>query len=327
MITPIQQKLLRQLSDGAVHSGTALGEVVGISRAAVWKQIQSLHAAGVAILPEARQGYRLPLPIHFLDRQRIEEALAPDIGGQLAGIQTLWDCDSTNSELMRQHHSGARPGTALLAEHQSAGRGRRGREWISPFGGSLYLSLLWRFPSGPMALSGLAIAVGIAAAEALMELGVEGVELKWPNDIHLQGGKLGGVLIDLEGETEGPTHVVIGIGINVEIPEQEGQRIGQPWSSLSQQLGAAPSRNRLAALLLNRLIPLLNRFEQQGLEPLLPQWEPLDLVKDRKVVLQLEGKTITGTARGIDRTGALQLEHSGVVRPYFSGDLSLRLHS
>ena len=324
-MTPIQEALLHQLADGALHSGTALGEALGISRAGVWKQIQQLHAVGVEVQSIERQGYRLPALIQFLDQQKIEAALAPAVGMQLAGIQTVWECDSTNSELIRQLHTGARPGTLLLAEHQTAGRGRRGREWVSPFGGSLYLSLLWRFSSGPMALSGVSIVVGIAAAQALIELGVEGVALKWPNDIHLQGRKLGGVLIDQEGESEGPTHVVIGIGINVALPERESRRIGQPWAALSQQMESLPSRNRLAASLLNRLVPLLNRFEQGGLDPLLPEWEPLDQTRDRTVTLQLEGRHITGTARGIDRTGALQLERGGRIRPYFSGDLSLRL--
>lgn len=327
MISPIQQQLLRQLSDGAIHSGTALGEVLGISRAAVWKQIQSLQEVGIGIISEQRQGYRLPRPVTLLDQQVVTGQLSPESSRVLQSIEAIWSCDSTNSELMRRLRDGCEVGTVLLAEYQSVGRGRRGKQWISPFGESLYLSLTWRFSGGPVTLSGLGIVAGIAAAKAVQQLGLEAVRLKWPNDLHVEDQKLGGVLIELEGESEGPTDVVIGLGINVQLSMTQGQEIDQPWTALSDHLDPAPSRNQLAAEILNQLVPLLEKFEQQGMEALLSEWERLDRVNNQQVNLQMDGKTITGIARGIDATGALKLESNGEIQRHFSGDVSLRLNA
>ncbi len=323
-MNPVQKELLRQLSDGELHSGTALGEQLGISRAAVWKQLQLLHSFGVEINSEHRQGYRLSHPVSFLDSGKIEQWLVPHLRPRLPVVETMWGCDSTNSELMRRLHDGAEIGSVLLAEHQTAGRGRRGKGWVSPFGSSLYLSLLWRFPGGPMTLSGLSIVVGIAVAETVREYGLVDVQLKWPNDIYLQGRKLGGVLIDLEGEAEGPTSVVIGIGLNVEISQQSGQTIDQPWISLAEQMSLSPSRNQLAAALLNRLVPLLDRFQQGGMVPFIGEWDNLDRIRNHPVTLQLGEKTVHGVARGVDHMGALQVETNGVIQRYFSGDVSVR---
>ena len=327
MITPIQQQLLRQLSDGAVHSGTALGEVLGISRAAVWKQIQSLQEANIEIISEQRQGYRLPYPVALLDQQAVADQIDAKANQALQCIETVWSCDSTNSELMRRVRDGCESGTVLLAEYQLVGRGRRGKQWVSPFGKSLYLSLTWRFSGGPVTLSGLGIVAGIAAAKAVQQLGLEAVRLKWPNDLHVEDQKLGGVLIELEGESEGPTDVVIGMGVNVQRSTTQGLEIDQPWTALSDHLDPPSSRNQLAAEILNQLVPLLEQFEQQGMASLLPEWDPLDRVSNRQVDLQMDGKTITGIARGIDASGALKLESNGEIQRHFSGDLSLRFHA
>ncbi len=228
---------------------------------------------------------------------------------------------------MRRLRSGvAQSGSVLLTEYQSGGRGRRGKQWISPFGGSLYCSLLWRFSGGLMALSGVGIVVGIAMAQAVESMGLEGVKLKWPNDLHYADRKLGGVLIELEGESEGPTDVVIGVGLNVKLSD-ESRQIDQPWTALDRHFETAPSRNRLAAALLNRLLPLLDRFEQGGLEALLPEWEQLDRVRDHPVVIHQEGGQVHGIARGIDGMGALKLESNGEIQRHYSGDVSLRLQS
>jgi len=325
-MTPVQERLLNQLSDGELHSGTALGDSLAVSRAAVWKQIQALQSIGVEIQSENRHGYRLSAPVIFLDGQEISSKLSAEARQCLSGIERVWSCDSTNSELMRRLHDGTGSGVVLVAEHQTAGRGRRGKEWISPFGGSLYLSLLWSFSGGPMTLSGLGIVAGIAVAKAVNNHWLSGVRLKWPNDIYFQNRKLGGILIDLEGESEGPTNVVIGIGLNVDVSQYASSRIEQPWTSLAEQLDVVPSRNEVAASILNEMVLLLELFEQRGLKSLMPEWEQLDLVRDHTVLLEMEGKTVTGVAKGIDHMGALQVESGGEVRRYFSGDLSLRLN-
>lgn len=325
-MTPAQENLLRQLSDGELHSGTSLGDSLGIGRAAVWKQIRALQAIGVEIYSENRHGYRLSAPVNFLDEEKIRSQLSVRAGQCLPHIERVWICDSTNSELTRRLRGGASSGTVLFAEHQTAGRGRRGKEWISPFGGSLYLSLLWSFSGGPMALSGLGLVVGIAMATSLNRSWISGVQLKWPNDLYFQNQKLGGILIDMEGESEGPTSAVIGIGLNVDIPRSAGDRIEQPWTSLSEQLDSVPSRNELSAGLLNEMVVLLDRFESGGMESLMTEWDQLDLIRDHPVSLEMEGKSVTGVARGIDQLGALLVENDGVVKRYFSGDISLRLN-
>ena len=324
-MTPIQEQLLETLSDGELHSGTTLGDSLGVSRAAIWKQIQALQSIGVEIYSENRHGYRLSAPVTFLDEQEIRSRLSVEATQCLPHIDLVWSCDSTNSELMRNLHDGASSGAVLLAEHQVAGRGRRGKEWVSPFGGSLYLSLLWKFSGGPMVLSGLGIVVGIAMATVLNRSWLSGVQLKWPNDLYFQNQKLGGILIDLEGESEGPTSAVIGIGLNVNVSQAAGGRIKQPWTSLSEQLDSVPSRNELAAALLNEVVEVLNRFESEGLESLTPEWDQLDMVRDHHVLVELEGKRVAGVARGIDQLGALLVESGGAVSRYFSGDVSLRI--
>ena len=177
-----------------------------------------------------------------------------------------------------------------------------------------------------MALSGLGMVVGIAMAHAVQAVGIEGAMLKWPNDLHLGDHKLGGVLIELEGESEGPTDIVIGVGINVALSAQAGGVIDQPWTSLSHYLNPTPTRNQLAAALLNQLTPRLDRFEQSGLAALMPEWEALDRVRGSTVVLQQESGATIGVARGINALGALQLECEGAIQSHYSGDLSLRLH-
>ena len=325
MISEVQQRLLQRLADGACHSGTALGTYLGISRAAVWKQIQGLQEMGIAIHSQPRQGYQFSAPLTLLDQTEIIEGLAPDQQGRIAAVEVNWLCDSTNSELMRRlRQQQAVHGTVLLAEYQSDGRGRRGKSWVSPFGGSLYLSLLWRFSGGLMALSGLGIVVGIAMAQAVEAVGLKGAMLKWPNDLHYRDQKLGGVLIELEGEVEGPTDVVMGVGLNVSLPDGQ-DAIDQPWTSLEQHLPATPSRNLLAAALLNALIPLLDRFEFGGLEALKQEWEVLDRVYGQPVAIHQEDQVRVGIARGIDANGALRLEEDGEIHCHYSGDVSLRL--
>lgn len=296
-----------------------------MSRAAVWKQIQSLQESGVVIHSEPRQGYSLPAAIEWLNAAEIQSQLQPEIAARLSAVEILFGCDSSNSELMRRlRQQQPESGSVLLTEYQSAGRGRRGKQWVSPLGGSLYLSLLWRFSGGLMALSGLGIVIGIAMARAVERIGLSGAMLKWPNDLHYQDRKLGGVLIELEGESDGPTDVVMGVGLNVSLADQGGE-IDQPWTALDQHLQRVPSRNRLAAALLEALIPLLDRFEAGGLPALMVEWEALDRVRDQSVVIHQEGRQRVGVARGIDAMGALQVESSGKIERHYSGDVSLRL--
>ncbi len=275
-----------------------------------------------------RKGYRLAHSITLLTSESIERQLSREVRGQVPQIQICWICDSTNSTLMRQFRSRVdlKQGSVLLAEQQTAGRGRRGKEWISPFGGSIYLSIFWKFEQGAMALSGLGIVVGVAIAEALIDLGVEGVQLKWPNDIYLYGKKLGGILVEVEGEADGPTYAVIGAGVNLVMSVSTHEKIDQPAASLSEVAGVNVERDTLAAAIINRLVPMLNIFSVEGLVSVLEQWKGFDLMRDADVELDLGGESIRGIACGINDMGALQLKRkNGDIKSYYSGDLSLRL--
>ena len=201
------RELLAKLGAGA-FSGDALARELGQTRAAVWKRIQGLRAAGVAIEGRAGDGYRLVQPLELLDHARITAQLPPAVAASVASLEIGWALGSTNSELLRR--SAPLRGTdVLLAERQTGGRGRRGRAWASPLAANIYLSLSRTFAGGLSRMGGLSLAAGVAVGEALRELGVAGVGLKWPNDVLVDGRKLGGLLVEGGG---GPDPAVDGRG-------------------------------------------------------------------------------------------------------------------
>jgi BirA family biotin operon repressor/biotin-[acetyl-CoA-carboxylase] ligase len=315
------RELLQRLAL-APSSGTALAQEFGLTRAAVWKHIHALRVAGVEILADPGSGYALATPLDLLDATRIRAGLPRATAAQLDALDVAWDIDSTNAELLR------RPATsrvqALLAERQSAGRGRRGRSWASPLAAHLYLSLQRRFDGGIAALAGLSIAVGVAAAEALRGLGFATVGLKWPNDLVTEGRKLGGVLIEFGGEDAGVVRAVIGIGINVRMPEAAAAGIDQPWIDLSRLDATPPSRNALAAALIASQVHALEQFAEDGLAPFLPRWRALDALRDRAVEVIAGSRREQGIAVGIADSGALRVRHADGERDYHSAEISVR---
>ena len=264
--------------------------------------------------------------LELLDRERILAGLTTTAQLALNRLEVFPALDSTNAYLQ----AGARenwPGGAIcLAEQQSAGRGRLGRRWQTPFGASLALSLLWRFPLPPDALSGLSLATGIAVARALQQLGVTEVGLKWPNDVWWRERKLGGSLLE-SGSDAGVCYVVAGIGLNVNLPSDAGELIDQPWVDLQEITGTtAISRNRIAALLISELVEAFIRFEQGGFADWIEEWARFDIIAGRRVRLTMLNTAVTGIARGVNATGALLLEiESGEIKPYIGGEISLRI--
>ncbi|MDX9741337.1 MAG: bifunctional biotin--[acetyl-CoA-carboxylase] ligase/biotin operon repressor BirA [Gammaproteobacteria bacterium] len=321
---PHGPELLRILSDGRFHSGEALGKALGVGRAAVWKRIRALRAAGLDLDSVPGRGYRLAEPLELLDPEIVAAALDASVRAGLGPLEVHHEVDSTNSELLRR--AAVLPsGAVCLAESQRAGRGRRGRVWHSPCARNLYLSLLWRFSRGPEALGGLALVVGLAVRAALEDAGVPGVAVKWPNDVLHQGAKLAGALIELSGEAGGASCVIIGVGINVSMPQALGSAaITQAWTDAERAAGAPVSRNRLAAAVLGRLSAALALFGEQGLEPFLDEWRAHDALAGRPVVVQ-GMEIVHGIARGVDVDGALLMEdEAGVVSRWLSGDVSVR---
>ncbi|MEA3274139.1 MAG: bifunctional biotin--[acetyl-CoA-carboxylase] ligase/biotin operon repressor BirA [Pseudomonadota bacterium] len=319
-------QIVRQLADGEFHSGEKLAERFGISRAAVWKAV---HKAGevLGLEVESRRGcgYRLTAPLELLDPQVILAGISHEAQRHIARLEIHDNIDSTNSHLMREAHAGAPTGTLCLAERQTAGRGRRGRTWVSPFGSNVYLSVLWRYPFGPAELGGLSLASGTAIAGALQAQGVEGIALKWPNDVLWQRRKLAGLLLEVAGEAHGPSLVVVGLGLNTRLRGLRAAEIDQPWVDLDTVLGPdGYGRNRLAAQVAERLIGALERYGREGLTPFLEEWERFDLYRGERVEVRLGDRRIVGIHAGITEQGALRLDVGGTLQAFQAGEVSLR---
>jgi BirA family biotin operon repressor/biotin-[acetyl-CoA-carboxylase] ligase len=318
--------LLPLLASGEYCSGQTLADALGVSRTAVWKQLNALSELGLQIESVRGRGYRIPGGIDLLDAARVQAALEPRAAGLLSRLALFETIDSTNAEAMRRAEQGAGPGLVCSAEQQTAGRGRRGRTWVSPFARNLYLSLVWEYHQGAAALEGLSLAVGVAVARALASCGLPPVQLKWPNDVIFQGAKLGGVLLEMTGDAAGTCQVIVGVGLNVAMPGATAADIDQAWTDLETiSAGRRPGRNELLAALLNQLLPLLADFEQAGFGPWREEWLALDAFAGQPVVLHTGALDLTGIARGVDARGALQLETAAAgVQSIFGGEISLR---
>lgn len=314
--TKVPLKLIAILADGSFHSGEHLGELLGMSRAAINKHIQTIREWGLDVFTVPGKGYSLPSPIQLLDVERILSQLTDK------RVTVLPVVDSTNQYLL-DRITELQSGDACVAEYQQAGRGRRGRQWISPFGANLYLSMFWRLDQGPAAAMGLSLVIGIVMAEVLKDLGAEDVRVKWPNDLYLNDRKLAGILVELTGKTGDAAQLVIGAGINLAMRETNANAINQGWINL-QEAGINIDRNELAATLLNELRQSLRQFEIDGLAPFIARWRALDNFIDRPVKLLIGEQQIFGIARGIDQQGALLLDQNGVIKPFIGGEISLR---
>lgn len=319
-------KVIRQLADGELHSGEALAQALGISRAAVWKAVQKAsEALGLEVRSARGRGYCLTAPLELLDPGRILAAIPEQVRHRIKCLEVYDDIDSTNSHLMREAGKGAPSGTLCFAEHQSAGRGRRGRTWVSPFGSNLYLSLLWRYPFGPSALGGLSLAAGAAVASVLEAEGVPEVALKWPNDVLWRRRKLAGLLLEVAGEAQGPSLVVVGLGLNMRLDAAQAAGIDQPWVDLQSVPGlAAGDRNQLAARLAERLTSVMERYGTDGLTPFLADWERFDLYRGERVEIRMGDRTLSGVHAGVTPEGALRLDMDGGIQTFQAGEVSLR---
>ena len=307
----------------APASGADLARELGITRSAVWKRIESLRAAGVDVQARPGQGYALASPLSLLDAASIVEGLSPSARAELAGLDVLFETDSTNAVALREP-APLRGTHAWLAERQTAGRGRRGRGWTSPLAAHVYLSLSRRFDGGLAALQGLSLAVGVAAADALHAMGYAGVGLKWPNDLMADGRKLGGVLVEIGGEAGGPMRVVVGLGLNVAMPAAAARDIDQPWCDLASLSDAPPSREAVCVALLDALLVMLVRFEREGLAAFIDGWARHDLLAGRPVQLQVGDRWVHGVALGIAPDGALRLRDASGEHHHHAGEASLR---
>ncbi len=314
-----QQALLSMLADGGFHSGEQIGTVLGISRAAISQQIKSLRQLGLEIFSITGKGYRLDTPLQPLNAEIIRSHL------QGAPVHTCAVISSTNQYMMAQLERWQK-GECLLAETQTAGRGRRGRQWHSPFGSQFIMSMYWRLDDGPSAAMGLSLAIGVAVVRALEAQGYQGLSLKWPNDIYMARRKLAGILVEMSAAVGGLCHLVIGVGINLNLPDNVIARLDQPCAHLAEQ-AVVVDRNQLSAAIIHSLRETLALFEQQGLSAFLTEWNRLDMFMQQPVKVLLGDQIIHGTYCGIDGQGNMLLQDSNGIRKFVGGEISLRADS
>lgn len=317
------ERLLRLLCDGEFHTGDQLGELLGVGRAAIWKQIQKLQDWGLGIQSVKGKGYRLAQPLELLDAQRIRDCMDEQAAGALKSLDIHFQTTSTNDVAMSMAASGGGSGCFCLAEQQTAGRGRRGRSWVSPLASNLYLSGVWEFYNGAAALEGLSLATAVAIADALHDVGVTGIRLKWPNDILLGNAKLAGILLEMTGDPSGRCQVVLGIGINHHMPQAAAAAIEQKWTALDLHHSGI-SRNALAGHVISRLLLMLLQFQDEGFEAFRARWQSLDGYSGQEVVIKTGAADIEGVADGVNETGGLRLITAAGVEIIKGGEVSLR---
>lgn len=312
----LRASLVKTLSDGQFYSGEQLAQQYGLSRTAIANNLSALAELGLDIYSVKGKGYALSKPLQLLDEVNIREHLAAPHAAPITLFPVI---DSTNNYI-KDNIGDMEHGEVVIAETQTAGRGRRGKTWISPFGASLYLSLCWRFQGGYQQIGGLSLYVGYAVVKALEALNVEGLGLKWPNDIYRHGKKLGGILVEVDGQIGTEVSCIIGVGINVNLPDVQSQ-IEQPFTDLNDhQL----CRNKLCAAVIDSLNQGLPDFEENGLATILEQWNQWDVFANQTVHIIQGNNTQRGVNLGIDASGALKLQMPEGVKTIHGGEVSLR---
>lgn len=312
-------QILAVLADGQFHSGEELGSKLGISRAAVWKQMKKLDELNIPYSSVKGRGYRLQEAIELLSQETIRQALTQ----RLDILEVLLDVGSTNTYLFERaaDHMGKR--YAVLAEKQVSGRGRRGRQWVSPFGKNIYLSLLVSFAGGMATLEGLSLMTAIAVERALVKLGIRGIGLKWPNDVYAHGKKLAGILLEVTGEYSSHCQVVIGIGLNLSLSDDDARDIEQPWAEL-RSLKEDLSRNEVAAVLLDELLAVVDDFQRNGFAPSQQYWTERDVFHNKEVRIISPGHEKRGVVKGVNRKGELMLHTERGIETVNAGEISVR---
>ncbi|MFL9811629.1 bifunctional biotin--[acetyl-CoA-carboxylase] ligase/biotin operon repressor BirA [Stutzerimonas sp. VN223-3] len=309
------------LADGRFHSGEELGAVLGVSRSAVWKCLRRLEEEyNVELFRVPGKGYRLAEPLSLLSYELSAAALAR-LGWQLHFRQTV---DSTNAEALRLLRSGAAAPLVVIAESQTSGRGRRGRAWVSPASQNIYYTLTLKVFDGPQGLSGLSLVVGLAVLHALRRAGIQNAGLKWPNDIYADGKKIAGILLELTGDPADVCHVIIGIGINVNMTSS-AKDIGQPWTSVRAQIGVMADRSALVNFLSEALHCYMERRMHEGFSSLRVEWEANNIWQGKRCTLSTGTREVKGLVLGVDEVGALRLLVDGKEQRFSGGELSLRL--
>lgn len=317
--------LLEILSDGKFHSGEALGKSLGVTRAAVWKKLKSLQSLGLRLDSIPGKGYRVQKGVELLEKQKITKELSSDFAETLE-MDFFVTIPSSNDVAMSKARSGIKKNYFCFTEHQSVGRGRQGRTWISPLGNNLYFSTLWTFYNGIAGLEGLSLAVGLAVVKGLEQLGVQQLTLKWPNDVLLGGKKAAGILLEVMGDPAGECQVIIGVGINIDLPTntEVEKKINQSVAAVSQYTSRKISRNKLAAVLIRELSKVLSTFQREGFTYFQSDWQSYDAFFDEPVNIIHGHQYVPGIAKGVDVSGGIKVLTAEGIVVYKGGEVSLR---
>ncbi|SBS29316.1 Bifunctional ligase/repressor BirA [Marinomonas aquimarina] len=314
------REVLSLLSDSKFHSGEELGEALGVTRAAVWKRLKKLETVGITVHSVKGRGYRIPERLILLEEGRLRAA---GVASEIA-IDIPFDTPSTNDVLKQKIALGARLPALVVTEHQTQGKGRRGRIWESGVAKNITMSFAWKFEQGPSVVEGLSLAVGVVIAQVLRNLGVPNPGLKWPNDILIDGQKICGILLEMIADQD-VCRVVIGIGLNVESTPEQQARVDQPWTDLTSRLSFTPDRNEIIAQITQGLVEVCEVFEQgNGLAHYHAQWQAFDMLYNQPVMVFSGNRQQTGIARGVDTSGALKLETNDGMELLHGGEISVR---
>ena len=319
-----EDDLLKILSDGEIYSGQELADRMGVSRTAIWKQISKIRDKNLQVISIRGKGYQLINPVELLDKDNIIADLTPATLKQLNSLQIFYQTSSTNELLMEQMLNEPIQANVVLAEYQTRGVGRRGKHWLSGLTSGLCLSIGWHFDQIPKTFTALSLATGVVLAKSIRQIANSNIQLKWPNDLIYNNSKLGGILIESRGQHAGVADVVIGIGINFNLPELISDALVQKVTDLNMIFGDTPSRNYMAALIINNMFKLLSLYSEQGFEQYIDDWRNLDYLRGNKALLSLTTEDVKGTVVDIDEYGNLIMSVNGNLVTYGSGDLTLR---
>lgn len=316
----LRHDLIKLLADGKFHSGEELGEVLSLTRSAIWKITQQLTDLGIDLHRVKGKGYQIPAGLDLLDCEKIKQFLSENTQSKI-NLLIQSEVDSTNQYLL-ENCPKLPSGTILFSEYQSRGRGRRQKRWYSPFGANLYCSILWKLDKDPSELGGLSLATGVALVNALERYGLRQLQLKWPNDLLWQYKKLAGILIEMTGEPYSQTEIVIGIGINANMPYAAD--IDQGWTDIATIFGSKQNRNRLAAYLIEEVLEMLQQFQREGFAPYVKAWQTLDAFYDLPIKVITPQQEISGIAKGITPLGELILHTENKQElKFFHGEISV----
>ena len=320
---PLTFRILRALSHQHFVSGANLASAFNVSRSAISDALMEATEQGIEIFKLTRRGYRLAVPLDLLDLDVVRRHLGE--ATRRVDIDIVETIISTNSELAQRAAAGAPSGTCIAAEIQTSGRGRRGRNWKSGLATSLTFSVLWRFERGAAQLGGLPLVVGLAIVRALHSTGVSATCVKWPNDIVLDGKKLGGVLIETQGDMLGPTAVVIGIGLNVRLREALSASIDQAVTDVQSQLASTISRSVLLATVLQELVLILEQFSSTGFASFRHEWIACHALHDRVIrVMREQDDAFDAVVRDVAPDGSLIVDRGGQRMVLSSAEISVR---